>query len=442
MGGLDSAKVWDVPWKRVSDRDTAPSGGLILYWIPASEAEFRNSELKVSRTLCMYAARCVSMCVLNADSQVAQKLQSGARAPLAFLANPDGSIIAKAKPSAADLKVGDLENLLNDEVEKLRESMTGKLQAAKDKADAGDSKGAIEDYRAVLQNKCLLPGLAKKAQKELKRLGVEDVSSVSDGPIFDKAVGEKISKLMFAGLKAEDNSQYQRSKTLYESAHNLDPADPIPLRYLGELYRHDIGDWDKATEIYNSILSMESDPLSRAVALHGLGKITVHNGNFKKGEELMEESLKVYPLALACRNLAVFWNSEGDPIKTNYYIDEALKLAPEDKFNRVFAAVFMAANGRGKEALEIARDNEGLLPASYNLAAIYAQVGNKEKALELLKRHFFEYERNEAVRAEEMMEARVDRVFESLVADKDFLALTSASDGKLPMPGGKMMTAH
>lgn len=237
-----------------------------------------------------------------------------------------------------------------------------------------------------------------------------------------------------------DDSNYGKALELYESAHKLDPADPVPLRFLGELHRHDIGDWDKATEIYKEILSMDADPLSQAVALQGLGKITIHNGEFLKGEQLMEESLKVFPLALACRNLAVYWNSEGDSAKCNYYIDEALKLAPQDSFNRIFAAVFMAGNGRKEEALKIAQDHENLLPASYNLAAIYAQLGMKEKALALLRRHFFEYERNQAVRAEEMMEARVDRVFDSLVNDKDFLALTSGADGKLPMRAGK--TAH
>src|SRR5438093_10939153 len=94
----------------------------------------------------------------------------------------------------------------------------------------------------------------------------------------------------------------------------------------------------------------------------------------------------------------------------------------------------MAANGHKDEALKIARDNTNLLPASYNLAGIYAQNGHREKALALLRRHFFQYERYQAVRAKEMMEARVDVVFDSLREDKAFIALTSSADGKLPMP--------
>jgi tetratricopeptide (TPR) repeat protein len=214
----------------------------------------------------------------------------------------------------------------------------------------------------------------------------------------------------------------------------MDPADPTPLRYLGELYRHHTGEWDKARVTFDKILNMPSDSVARAVALHGLGKMTIHDGEFKKGLSLMEKSVEAFPLALAYRNLAVYWNSEGDLEQGSLYTQKALALDPKDPYNLVFAAVFMAASGRGEEALKIARANQNLLPASYNLAAIYAQTGHRRKALDLLHRHFFRYERYQAVRAKEMMEARVDAVFDSLRQDSAFLALTSGADGKLQMP--------
>jgi tetratricopeptide (TPR) repeat protein len=179
---------------------------------------------------------------------------------------------------------------------------------------------------------------------------------------------------------------------------------------------------------------MPADPLSRAVALHGLGKITIHEGAFKKGLHLMEQSVAEYPLALAYRNLAVYWNSEGDLVQGNEYTKKALALDPKDPYNLVFAAVFMAASGHKEEALKVARANMNLLPASYNLAAIYAQNGQREKALAFLKRHFYQYERFQSVRSKEMMEARVDAVFDSLRKDSDFLALTRDADGRLMMP--------
>jgi hypothetical protein len=99
----------------------------------------------------------------------------------------------------------------------------------------------------------------------------------------------------------------------------------------------------------------------------------------------------------------------------------------------------MATNGRGEEALKIAHEKEGMLPASYNLAAIYAQLGQRDKALSLLKRLFFQYERSESVRAKEMMDARVDAVFATLMRNPEFLELTKGADGRLLIPQPKTM---
>jgi hypothetical protein len=99
----------------------------------------------------------------------------------------------------------------------------------------------------------------------------------------------------------------------------------------------------------------------------------------------------------------------------------------------------MATNGRGEEALKIAHEKEGMLLASYNLAAIDAQLGQRDKALSLRKRLFFQYERSESVRAKEMMDARVDAVFATLMRDPEFLELTKGADGRLPIPQPKTM---
>src|SRR5258707_8085833 len=115
---------------------------------------------------------------------------------------------------------------------------------------------------------------------------------------------------MRRGLIAEMNGRYVMADMLYTQAHLMDPADPAPLRYLGENYRHNIGDWTKARITFEGILAMNADPLSRAVALHGLGKMTIHEGEFKKGLSLMEQSAHEFPLALTYRNLAVYCNSE------------------------------------------------------------------------------------------------------------------------------------
>ena len=270
--------------------------------------------------------------------------------------------------------------------------------------------------------------------EEARAAPAKEPAAIPAAPIFERKQSALIQRTMKLGLMAENGGRYIAADKLCTRAHLMDPADPTPLRFMGENYRHNIGDWKKALMVFEAILNMPADPLSRSVALHGLGKMTIHEGEFKKGLALMEQSVAEFPLALAYRNLAVYWNSEGDMAQGNAYTQKALALDPKDPYNIVFAAVFMSASGHGDEALKIARENVNLLPASYNLAGIYAQNGQRERALALLKRHFFQYERYQAVREKEMMEARVDAVFDSIRADHAFIALTSGADGKLPIP--------
>jgi tetratricopeptide (TPR) repeat protein len=428
-----SPAVYTVPWK-MWEAHSAPNKGLVLYWFPASNDELKKSSLKASRILTLYSAQCVSMTVADAKTPELQPIIGDSALPVAVLASADGAPIKKIENTGGKLKVELVEKVVETEMKQRETTLDTSLKDAKDKIKAGDNQAAIALLKPVAEEKCLFPKKAKDAAKELKKLGVGEVGSIPAAPILDRVQGARIEAVMRNGLRAEIAERYVAAQRLYQKAHQMDPADPTPLRYLGELYRHHTGEWDKARATFNTILNMPADAVARAVALHGLGKMTIHDGEFKKGLSLMEQSVKEYPLALAYRNLAVYWNSEGDLVQGNAYTQKALALDPKDPYNLVFAAVFMAASGNGDEALKIARENRNLLPASYNLAAIFAQTGHRREALALLQRHFFRYERYHAVRAKEMMEARVDAVFDSLRQDSAFLALTSGADGKLQMP--------
>ena len=438
-GSMGDEQVYQVPWKLVNPEEAPNAGGLVVYWFPSSAQEFQRSSLRKSRSLSLYASQCVTMGVADAGTSLGQKFLAGDKLPVVVLAKSDGTVINKVQNNNGFLKVDSVEKLVESEMKQREENIKQQLKAAKEKAKSGDKDGAIPLYRSVLEEKCLFPGKAKDAAKELKKLGVDASVKLFDPPVMNRGQSARIESVMKRGLQAEMNEKYENAERLYSEARRMDPADPAPLRYLGELYRHHLGDWDKARVTFQSILDMPADPLSRAVALHGLGKMTIHEGEFLKGLHLMEDSVREYPLALAYRNLAVYWNSEGDTAKADYYTREATKIDPTDPYNLVFAAAFFAGNEHGDEALKIAKENEAMLPASYNLAAIYAQLGQKQKALDLLKRHFFQYERYEAVRSKEMMEARVDAVFSSLREDPQFIALTGAADGKLPVPQSKKM---
>jgi tetratricopeptide (TPR) repeat protein len=432
-------QVYNVPWKVWAPAET-PKQGLALYWFPASAEEAQRSSLRNSRVLSLFASQCVSLLVADAATPLGQKF-AAAGVPVAVLATADGALVGKAEGEKGMLKVAAVEKLVGDEMKRRDDSLKQKFEEGKLKSKT-DPPAAIAAFQTVFGERCLFPKRAKDAAKELKKLGQSVSEEVSDtrDPVLEPVRSAEIEKVMLKGLASENAGRYEEARKLYIQARSMDPADPAPVRYYAELLRHHTGEWQKARAEFERLLTMRVDPLSRAVALHGLGKMTIHEGAFEKGRQMMERSVAAYPLALAYRNLAVYWNSEGDLVKTGQFVDEALRLDPHDPFNIVFAAVFKATTGHVAEALRIAQENEAMLPASYNLAAINAIAGNREKALSLLRRHFDSYERYDAVRGEEMMEARVDRVFDSLRADKEFLALTAKADGRMKMPAGH--TSH
>jgi tetratricopeptide (TPR) repeat protein len=424
-GRPQPAQVYVAPWKLFPPgQQPETTGGLILHWIPASAAEARASSLQVSRELSLAAAKCVTLALITPDNKpLVDRLAPDGKLPVVVLTDAAGAELARVAPGAKGLEVGEVEKMLDNQLDRLDDALKAKNKAAKAKAEAKDQAGAVALYQEVLARKCLFPSRAKDAAKALAKLGVPVAAFFeSPEPIRTGAVPAQIEQTMTEGLRAEERGDYLVARERYLAASRLDPADPAPLRFLGELERHDTGEWAAAERVFRRILAMPADPLSRAVALHGLGKMTIHANRYDEGLALMQQSLDAYPLALTYRNLAVYWN-EWDPAKAEGYMRRALALAPDDPYNLIFSATYLAGAGKREEALKIAREHEALLSASYNLAAVYALLGEKEKALAMLSRHFYDYEKFDAVRRKEMDEARVDVVFASLKKDPRFIAL-------------------
>ncbi|HEV7919892.1 MAG TPA: tetratricopeptide repeat protein [Thermoanaerobaculia bacterium] len=424
-GSMTQPQVYFVPWKVLNSTEDAVKGSLILYWLPVSGDEIKHSDLLNSRQLTIYSSQCVGMQVIRPDDAATiDKLGATGKLPAAILSGPDGKELARLEGSA--LRLGAVEKMVRAELDARENAAQKALDEANGKAAAGEKDAAVDTYKKVWDDRCLLPKKGRAAQKALKKLGVavEDARLRELDPMFDDATTARITKKMNEGLHAELHDDYPLARRLYAEAAAIDAADPVPLRFLGELYRHHLGDWVKAREVFARLLGMQADPLSRAVALHGLGKMTIHDGDYAKGLAMFHQSIAAFPLALTYRNLAVYWNSEKERAKADGFVKKALLLEPDDPFNLIFAATYMVDSGRSQEALAIAKEHEGMLCASYNLAAIYALLGQKGKAMELLHRHFYTFERYDAVREKEMMEARVDYVFESLRGDAAFKELT------------------
>ena len=431
-GGNTEPTVYRVPWQVIGPGQAPPSEGtsLLLYWLPVSSQDALGSALQTSRALTLASSRCVAMVLVTPEHQALHKAFGATGEPLAVLALPDGREIGRVAAKNGKLPSGEVEKLVDSTLAQREKEAKALLEGA-EKKEAADKDGAIADLQKVWAGRCLLPSQGKKAAKALKKLGVQvDKAALEslgpDGLPDPGATGEAVVEAkLLEGLKAELAADYVAAEKLYREAANLDPADATPLRFLGELYRHHTGEWGKATATFRQLLAQPADPVSRAVAQHGLGKITIHGGNFPAGLALFEASIATYPLPITYRNLAVYWFSEKEKEKAAEYTRKAVALAPDDRYNQIFAAVYLAVAGKNDEARQIALANESVLEASYNLAAIWSQLGDNKKAMELLKRHFYEYERYEAVRGMEMREARDDFMFASLHADPAFVELTA-----------------
>lgn len=430
-GGAGGAEVYRVPWKLLDPQAAAAPGpaGLAVLWFPVSRDTARGSQLLESRYLTVSISPCVAFWIVPVDAATL-RLKYGATegAAVAVLTGPDGVELARIAPEKGELRVGSVERTLRGELDRRRAVAEARLEEAVAKEKAGDVDGAAALYQEVWSRGCLLPAAARKAQKALKRLG-RPVGEENSGldlpvPLDTPEKSAELTALLASGIRAEFELRIDEARRAYEQAHAADPADPVATRFLAEFHRHHSGDWQLARALFEEILAHPADAISRAVALHGLGKMTIHQGEFERGVALFETSIAEFPLPLTYRNLAVYWNSESRFDKAWGYVEQALALAPDDLYNRIFAATYFVGQGRADEALRVAEAHESVLEASYNLAAIWAQLGKKEKALELLTRHFYQYERFDPVRTREMQEARDDIAFASYHRDPDFIALT------------------
>lgn len=418
-------QAYVVPWKTVAANDKPLSTPIVVMWFPADADEIDQSELNVSRMLTLYSAQCVGLQLVKPDDAATiAKFDVVTKRPIVLLV-ADGKVNDHVGPTGRAITVSSVENMIHHELYQRETALDALMETAKTQSST-NKDAAIAAYQKVWEQRCLVPRQGRDAQKALKRLGVtvKDAELRSADPDLSPAMNARITQAMSEAFRAELAADYPKARTLYRAAAAIDPADPVPTRFLGELYRHHTGEWVLARQTFDHLLTMQPDPLSRAVALHGLGKMTIHMGDSAKGLALFEESIAAYPLALTYRNMAVYWNSERQRAKADQYVQKALAIDPHDPFNLIFAATYLVDSGRKEEALRIAKENEGELAASYNLAAIYALLGNKGKAMELLKRHFYQYERYNDVRAMEMWEARVDYVFASMKDDPGFVELT------------------
>src|SRR5438270_11399649 len=297
LGG--EPRVYRVSWKVLAVGAERPQAPLTVYWFPANPQEARSSGLQTSRSLSLAGGRCVEMAIVTtANRALREAFKAASGPPVVVVAGADGAEVGRGAAGG----VKGVEKLLSKALDDREAALDALLGSAEKKA-ASDRQGAIADYQQVWKQRCLSPKLGRKAAKGLSKLGVKteeaDLRRLGPDGLAEPDVQGRhaeVEAVLRQGLDAELAARYPEAERLYARAAALDPADATALRYLGELYRHQTGDWKAARATFERVLSMPADPIARAVALHGLGKMTIHAGRYHEGLGLFEQSLAAYPL--------------------------------------------------------------------------------------------------------------------------------------------------
>jgi tetratricopeptide (TPR) repeat protein len=112
-----------------------------------------------------------------------------------------------------------------------------------------------------------------------------------------------------------------------------------------------------------------------------------------------------------------------DPEKALAYFERSMELRREDDFSRVMLACYRARAGRAAEARALLRDVPHSPFNDYNLACTYALMGEKDAALDFLRRELLENLSSEGARARQKEWARSDPDLDALHGDPRFEAL-------------------
>jgi tetratricopeptide (TPR) repeat protein len=375
-------------------------------------------------------------------NQILKKLEGNLKNAEAKLEKDDAVEALKAMGDLVTLKGHDLVEKAKPAIQKIEEAANAEIAEA---LKIEDKKARAEKLKKIRTRYKNLKSVEDKCDKEVEAAtgmapAREEDPALVRGEFLEAAdaliasidfskrapsISERAHQAMVDGLNCEIREEYEKALDHYARACGLDPRDSVALAYLGELYRHHLGRWDEARRTFDRVVELNNNRLAMAVALHGLGKMTIWEGNNERGLQLFEASLQQQPTTLCYRNLAVFWNTEGEFKKAFGFATQAMNLNPEDPYNQVFYAIYLILDGqkeRGEALIKKAQFDPSM---AYNYACYYAAKGQDDLALKYLHRHFYGYEKFDDVRRFEMAEARMDLHFKKYKEDARFLEMTA-----------------
>ena len=259
----------------------------------------------------------------------------------------------------------------------------------------------------------------KKLESKSMRLSLESARTGRSSPYGYPQLNTGAVAALEAGLRAELEARYADAEQAYAQAVEATRQIPLPCVFS----ESSIGTRRvNGTKLAASLIacSPTRGPVARAVALHGLGKMTIHAGRFARGLELFRT---IAGGVSTCRLRTEISRSIGSRKKRRR--KRPVSCAKPSRLTQTIATTrssrrFTCGAGHKEEAARIARKTK----RSWKRATILRRFGPRSvtarKRWNSSSRQFYAYEKFEPVRAMEMKEAREDYMFVSLHAEAAF----------------------
>jgi tetratricopeptide (TPR) repeat protein len=218
-----------------------------------------------------------------------------------------------------------------------------------------------------------------------------------------------------AGIAAYRAEHYAEAALAFEAARSLQPSEPLPYRYLADLYWRQ-GKPDQTTHVVRALAEVmpdayflerlgsgyeESGLLGLAILLYreaarvdpafpstryNLGRLLLKQGHGEQGMAEVQEALRLYPeFAEAHEVLGLAYTEQGRLEKAVSHLQQALGLHPELVTAQSHLGRLYRAQGRLDEAIQTFHDlvarHPDIAEARHNLAVAYAYKGLRDLAI-------------------------------------------------------------
>jgi tetratricopeptide (TPR) repeat protein len=276
--------------------------------------------------------------------------------------------------------------------------------------------GTVDSYQDVPADSTL--HAVEGEQQEQGRGAAPPLASASvpaPGALPEASTSQMYLAHTHTGIAAYHAERYAEAALAFEAARSLQPSEPLPYRYLADLYWRQskpdqtarvvralaevmpdayflerLGSGYEESELPGlaMLLYREAARVDSAFpsARYNLGRLLLKQGQMEQGMAEVQEALRLYPeFAEAHEVLGLAYTEQGRLEKAMAHLQQALTLHPELMTAQNHLGRLYRAQGRLDEAIQIFHDlvarHPDLTETRHNLAVAYAYKGLQDRAM-------------------------------------------------------------